>query len=661
MPLSNSDNHPGFLSVSKGMGKDASLATAVLILLTLLVTACSQETDKVPESAAAENESPQSAQLHLAGQETGSEDHPGRAVFEKFCAKCHMGGVPRAAHISALRMLPNESMLKTLKQGVMVEQTREMTDKQREDVTFYLTGSPKAAVPMPATCSAKEAAFDYDQPPFATGWGINHDNQRFISDEIAQLSRSDLDSLELKWSFAYPHANRARSQPSFVGGSLILGSQDGTVYSLNADTGCIRWTFKATAEVRTGMTLSSWNPEKSDVLTSPPMAYFADILSKTYAINVVTGELVWSTRVDDHPNTTTTAQPALFEGIVYQPVSSLEVVPATQPDYECCTFRGSLVALDGLTGEIIWKTETITDPLKPTGLNSAGTMNFGPSGAPIWNTPTVDTKRRLLYAGTGENYSSPAEESSDAIIAFSIDTGKIVWKRQTTSGDAWNVACVPSIPDPANCPVERGPDFDFASPPILISDGERDILVAGQKSGVAFGINPDTSALVWSQRVGRGGTQGGIHFGMATDGKLVFVPVADHDAGRVPIGEPHPGIFGLDPYTGEIKWSQPADDNCGDRFNCFPGASSPATALSGLVIQGYMDGMLRIHEGATGEVLWQFDTDREFMTISGETGHGGSFSGGSGAIVFNGRIYTNSGYGIYNHMPGNVLLVFGSK
>ena len=281
-------------------------------------------------------------------------------------------------------------------------------------------------MPTPPQCNEAEAAFDFTQPPFPSVWGITHDNRRFIDDATAQLSRADLDNLEVKWAFAYPHANRARSQPSFVGGSLIVGSHDGTVYSLNADTGCVRWTFQATAEVRTGMTLTNWDAEQAtgnQGLDTPPMAYFADILARTYAINVVTGELIWSTKVDDHPNATTTAQPTLFEGVVYQTVSSLEVVPATDPNYECCKFRGSLVALDGLTGEVKWKTETITEPLKPTGPNSAGTMNFGPSGAPIWNTATVDPKRRLLYAGTGENYSSPADGSSDAIIAFSIDTG----------------------------------------------------------------------------------------------------------------------------------------------------------------------------------------------------------------------------------------------
>jgi polyvinyl alcohol dehydrogenase (cytochrome) len=646
------------------------LSTAVTLSL-LLITACSEEPGKEGSeeqvdqlaSVATSSDKPQSAQIHLAGQETGSEDHPGREVFGKFCANCHMGGVARAAHVSALRMLPYHSMLRTLNDGIMTEQTREMTAQQRDDVAFYLTGGPRPAVPMPPQCGKEDATFDFKQPPFAPFWGITADNRRFIEDEAAQFSRADLEGLELKWAFAYPHANRARSQPSFVGGSLIVGSQDGTVYSLDADTGCIRWTFNATAEVRTGMTLTNWDANQvsdSKGLDRPPMAYFADILARTYAINVVTGELIWSTKVDDHPNATTTAQPTLFEGVVYQSVSSLEVVPATDPRYECCTFRGSLVALDGLTGEVIWKTETITEPLKPTSQNSAGTMNFGPSGAPIWNTATVDPKRRLLYAGTGENYSSPAEGSSDAIIAFSIDTGKIVWKRQTTAGDAWNVACVPQNPDKANCPVEVGPDVDFAAPSILISDGEREILVAGQKSGVAFGINPDNGALIWTQPVGRGGTHtGGIHFGMATNGELVFVPIGDDDDGVQPMEDANPGLYGLDAYTGEIKWSQPAANACGDRLNCAPGASSPATALSDLVIQGYMDGMLRVHDGATGEVLWQFDTDREFATISGATAHGGSFSGGSGTIVHKGRMYANSGYGIYNHMPGNVLLVFG--
>ncbi len=631
-----------------------------LCVVLLMANACGPSGSDNKASNTPESGAPQSARADLAGQTTGPEDHPGHEVFDENCASCHMGGVSRAAHVSALRMLPYDSVLTALKNGVMAEQAADLTSQQRQDVAFYLTGGPNAGdFPMPAQCSGDQAVFDYDEPPFASGWGITPGNTRFIADEIAQFSRDDLQHLELKWSFAYPYANRARSQPSFAGGSLILGSQDGTVYSLEAETGCIRWTFRAVAEVRTGMTLTPWDAGHTP--DTPPMAYFADIMANNYAINIVTGELVWSTKVDNHPNATTTAQPTLFEGVVYQPVSSLEVVPATEPEYECCSFRGSLVALDGMTGDQIWKTETITEPLVETGPNSAGTMNYGPSGAPIWNSPTVDAKRRQLYVGTGENYSSPAQGSSDAIIAFSIDTGEIAWIRQTTAGDAWNVACMPTTPNKANCPEEIGPDVDFASPPILIRDGEREILVAGQKSGEAHGINPDDGALVWTRQVGRGGNQGGTHFGIAADGINVFVPMSDYDDAMLPLEDARPGLYGLDAFTGEVKWASIVENACGDRFNCDPGASSPATAISGLVIQGYMDGVLRIHDGATGVVLWQFDADKEFTSISGASAHGGSFGGGSGAIMFNGQLYANSGYGIYNHMPGNVLLVFGKR
>ena len=628
-----------------------------LALLGLLAACGEQQTDVAAEDI---SEGPQSARADLAGQETGSQDHPGRMVFEDNCAGCHMGGVDRAAHISALRMLPYDTVIAALEDGVMAEQSEHMTDQERQDVAYYLTGGPLSGdFAMPPQCSEEEAVFDWNEPPFATGWGINHENTRYIPDEIAQIDRAGLEELELKWSFAYPYANRARSQPSFVGGSLIVGSQDGTVYALNAKSGCIRWTFRAKAEVRTGMSISSW--EAGTTPDTPPMAYFADIFANTYGINAVTGELVWSTKVDGHPNATNTAQPAFYDGVVYQPVSSLEVVPATEPEYECCTFRGSLVALDGATGEIIWKTETIPEPLEETGPNSAGTMNYGPSGAPIWNSTTVDTKRRQLYNGTGENYSSPAQGSSDAIIAFSMDGGDIIWTRQTTEGDAWNVACVPFSPSKANCPIEDGPDVDFASPPLLISDGERDILVAGQKSGDVHGIDPDTGELLWSEKIGRGGTQGGIHFGLAAEGTKVYVPISDYDDGDVVVEDAVPGMYALDAFTGALLWSHRVEDVCGDRHNCDAGASAVATAIKGHVIQGYMDGLLRIHDGETGDVVWIFDADREFTTISGEVARGGSFAGGSGPIMYKGQLFANAGYGIYNHMPGNVLLVFGPK
>lgn len=633
-------------------------------LLALGLAACSEQA-AVPAVPAAEEapklvgrDSPAASATQLAGQATAGEEHPGYEIFAAHCASCHMGGVERAPHLTALNMMPYDSLLLSLQTGLMRTQADALSTDQKQLVAEYLSGGGPTDEPiaMPAQCAGTAAQFDYNQPPTALGWGIDRENTHFIDAETAGLVPNDVRRLSLKWAFAYPNANRARSQPSFAGGALVVGSQDGTVYSLDAATGCIRWTFKASAEVRTGTTFTQWTA--GEMPDEPPLAYFSDLMSWVYAVDATNGALVWSQKVGLHPNATTTAQPVLYDGTLYQPVSSLEVVPAIDPEYPCCNFRGSIVALDARTGEQNWRSYTITEELVQTHINDAGTPNFGPSGAPIWNSPTVDEKRGLIYAGTGENYSSPAQGSSDAVIAFKIDTGEIAWVRQTVAGDAWNVACMPNTPTPENCPEEIGPDVDFASPPILVRDGDREILVAAQKNGQAHGIDPDTGKQLWRTQVGRGGNQGGTHFGIAAEGTTVFVPMSDYDDRMLPIEDAKPGISGVDAFTGEIRWSNIAKNLCGDRENCDPGISAAVTAIPGVVFAGHMDGRLRAYDSATGEVLWETDTDRAFKTISGAEAHGGSFGGGSAPIIKDGHLYVNSGYGIYFHMPGNVLLVF---
>jgi polyvinyl alcohol dehydrogenase (cytochrome) len=276
-------------------------------------------------------------------------------------------------------------------------------------------------------------------------------------------------------------------------------------------------------------------------------------------------------------------------------------------------------------------------------------------------------KRRRLYAGTGENYSSPAGGTSDAIIAFDMDSGEKIWVNQATEADAWNVACLSQYaPDPANCPEENGPDFDFAASSILVElpDG-RDLLVAGQKSGDAMAIAPDSGETVWRKKVGRGGVQGGVHFGIAVEGSIAYIPINDmaypEDVTRYKFKSPaRPGMFALDAETGEIHWENLADDICDGMQFCNSGISSAVTAIPGAVIAGHLDGRLRIYDASDGAVLWEYDTRQSFETISGEIAQGGSMSGG-GPAVADGMLYVNSGYGIYFHMPGNVLLAFGSR
>jgi polyvinyl alcohol dehydrogenase (cytochrome) len=591
----------------------------------------------------------------MTGAVVGAGAQAGEALYLAHCAQCHSGETHRAPHRMFLEMLAPRVIERTLIEGVMQQHAAGLERVQIHELAAYLTGGAGTARTEPQRCAPGDNAFDFDQPPFASGWGVDRENSRHIPSESARLGTPDIPRLRLKWAFAYPGATRARSQPSFAGGGLFVGSQDGTLYALDAGSGCVRWAFDARAEIRTGLTISAF--QRGDT-SAQPVLYFGDLLARVYAVSALSGELLWSTRVDDHPSATVTAQPVLLDDRLYVTVSSLEVVPAADPDYPCCTFRGSVTALDAVSGTIEWKSYTIPEVPVEVARNRAGTPMMAPSGAPSWNSPTIDLLRGQGYFGTGENYSSPAQGSSDAIIAFGLDRGEIRWVRQTTAGDAWNLACMPFVADQTNCPKERGPDVDYAAPPILVRGDGQDILVAGQKSGDVYGLDPDTGEVVWHQRVGRGGNQGGVHFSMAASGRSVFVPISDYDDAMLPLSEARPGLYALDAFTGEYLWQAPADNVCGERKDCDPGISAAITATDGVVWAGHMDGRLRAYAADDGRVLWEHDTTREVRTLSGEMARGGSMGGGSGPMILNGMVYANSGYGLYFHMPGNVLLAF---
>jgi polyvinyl alcohol dehydrogenase (cytochrome) len=643
---------------SKTVGRALTLFSNLALLLVL--AGCSKEAQEPGGTVTDEQAS------IPATTEDAEQPHPGLVPYFEHCASCHEGGVYKAPHRLFLAMMAPDAILHSM-DGIMSSQAEALSGEQRQNVAEYISGRSLDSVvvnyPSPV---CEQTELDMSQPARQAGWGVEPSNTRFQAADSGGLVASDAAALELKWSFAFPNAIQARSQPAVAGGTVFVGSQNGQIYALDAATGCVRWAFRASAEVRTAIVVSPWDIDDAD---ASPSIYFGDILARAYALDARSGELQWSTRVDDHPNATLTGTPTLVGDRLFVPVSSLEVTAAADPEYACCTFRGSMVALHAGTGELQWKSYTIDEEPVEAGETSAGTKIIAPSGAPIWNSPTVDLKRNQIYAGTGENYSSPAEGGSDAIIAFDMDTGKKNWVTQTTAGDAWNAGClVYFTPDPANCPVENGPDFDYSASSILLGlEGDKDILVAGQKSGMVYGLNPDNGEKIWESRVGRGGVQGGVHFGMAAGDGLVYVPINDmfypEDLTRYDFQhDPRPGIYALDPATGKEVWAQPADNVCPkDRQEwCDEGISAPATAIPGAVIAGHMDGRLRIYAAQGGEVLWEFNTLREFDTVSGEVARGGSMSG-SGATVANGMIYVNSGYGIYEHMPGNVLLAFGLK
>jgi polyvinyl alcohol dehydrogenase (cytochrome) len=256
--------------------------------------------------------------------------------------------------------------------------------------------------------------------------------------------------------------------------------------------------------------------------------------------------------------------------------------------------------------------------------------------------------------------SSPATQTSDAILALDLATGAVKWSHQATANDVWNTACDTVHDD--SCPPEKGPDFDFGAGTLLFTaPGQRDLVIGGQKSGVVHALDPDTGALVWKTRVGRGGIQGGVHFGMAADASTIYVPITDMADGRTYDSPARPGLHALNALTGEERWYSSPPDACGGRPFCHPGISQAVTLLGDLVAAGGMDGVLRIHAAESGDVLWSYDTAREHVTLTGDVATGGSLGGAAAPIAQDGLLVVSSGYGIYNHMPGNLLLVFSAR
>ena len=584
----------------------------------------------------------------------------GNAIYKEHCSMCHEGQVPKAPHSVTFQMLGPQAIYTALTDGVMKAQGSSLTDAQRRSVAETLGGrsldAAKAAPPPP--CPAERRHFDHSRPPKLEGWGMTLEGTRFVRADIAGIAARDVGRMKLDWAFGFPGASRARSQPAVAGGSIFVGSQDGTLYSLDFNTGCVRWSHAADAEVRNSPAIEPW---RSGDATARPLVYFGDFKGNIYALDAESGALKWKHQIDDHPRVTITGSPRYYDGRLYVSMSSNEWAAAADPSYECCTFRGGVAALDAKTGSEIWKAHTIAEPAKPTGeLNSAGAKRWHAAGAPVWNSPTIDVKRKRLYVGTGEAYTSPAADTSDSVIAFDLATGQQLWHYQSIKGDAWNMACF--IGGGPNCPRENGPDLDVGASPALVKlPGGRDLVIAGQKSADIFAMNPDDGMLVWKTRTGRGGFAGGVHWGLAVEGSTVLAPSADTlflptDVNR---GVAKPGLFALDAATGKQKWYAPVADVCPAELKpaCDPGLSAAVTAIPGVLFAGGYDGHLRAFDTSNGRVLWDFDTNREFDSVSGSPAHGGSIES-AGPVIVDGALLVNSGYLFGGRMPGNALLKF---
>jgi polyvinyl alcohol dehydrogenase (cytochrome) len=521
---------------------------------------------------------------------------------------------------------------------------------ERRAVAEYLSGRKiniDVAGATTGRCPA-QTKFDLRSGPAWNGWGRELTNTRFQTEAQAGLTAEQVPRLKLKWAFGYPDATSAWAQPSVAGGRVFVGSHNGTIYSLDAKTGCIYWTFGAGGGVRNAMVIGPRSGGGYAV-------YFGDSNATAYALDASTGRKLWSRKVDDHPLARITGTPTLYQGRLYVPVASYEEAAGGDPHYTCCTFRGNLSALNAETGAVVWKTFTLPEPAKPRGQNPDGATLYGPAGVGIWSSPAIDAKRKLVYASTGNAFAEPQPPTSDAVLAFDLATGKIKWVRQATPKDVWVTGCRAGSSNP-NCTEDPGPDFDFGNPPILTAmPNRKDVIVIGQKSGVGYALDPDAEGeILWQYRAGEGSTLGGMEWGSAVDANNVYFPVSDMYASQPG------GLHAVDLMTGQRAWfAPPVTPKCDEgTTGCSAAQSAAITVIRGLIFSGANDGVLRAYSAKDGSIFWEFNTNGEFKTVNGVPAKGASMIG-PGPVIAGGMLFVNSGYAGYGGRSGNVLLALG--
>jgi len=573
----------------------------------------------------------------------------GEEVYTKRCSGCHDQTNPRIPPRDSLKRMPAARILKVLDFGVMMQVAYQMTREEREAVAKFLgTGAAETALPAEAFCKDRKVSINDKSKFIWNGWSPRGDNARFQTAEVAGLTIDQVKKLQLKWAFGYEGDVNAFALPAFFDGQIFVGSARGTIHALRAESGCVQWTFDANGPVRSAMIVVP-NGARHALL-------FGDQIGWYYALEAETGKLLWKRRIEEHDTARLTGAALVRNGVVYVPVASWEETRSSGADYLCCTFRGALVALRIRDGGQIWKSYMVPEPTVQ-GKTESGKVKWGPSGASIWSTPVYDARRDLIYVTTGDNFSAPATLTSDALVAISPADGKIVWASQTTPNDV--------------SPSERGPDFDYGSPALLIRTPEgRELILAGQKSGLVYAFDPDNQgAVVWQTRVGRGAANGGVQWGMSYDGQNLYAAVSDAagkrstdaNGGPVRIFDPAVGggLTALKVSDGGKLWFAPPPD-CGTRPGCSPAQSAALTSIPGAVFSGTLGGLLRAYSTEDGKVLWEYDTVHDFQTVNGVRAKGGAIDG-PGPMVIKGMVFVNSGYSRFGGLPGNVLLAFAPE
>jgi polyvinyl alcohol dehydrogenase (cytochrome) len=601
----------------------------------------------------------------------------GEKLFDEHCASCHDNPAAHAPTRVALSGFSRESVMIALGFGKMQPMAAHLSKQEQFLIAVYLSGAggDDSSWIAQNSCDAVPAE---SATRFVTNWGLGDDNRRYAGPSISRISRDNVDQLELAWTLAFPKVTDMRSQPAIIGNTLYFGDKTGKLYALDRKQGCVLKHTQVLSGIRSAITAITLDDGTESLV-------FADSLASIFAVDPQTLEVRWQHSARLFDTSVITGSISYHNGRLFVPISSYEVAVSGSPTYACCRSHGGLIALDAQTGDRLWEWHAAEDA-SLQGQTSAGVDIYGPSGASVWTTPAIDPKRQRIYFGTGENMTHPATDTSDAIIALDMATGKLAWKFQATVGDVWNAGC---LGDGPNCPEDPGGDFDFGASVIMATDvNGRELLLAGQKSGEVYALNPDTENpkgdLLWKQRVSDGTTNGGIHWGMSLSGNTLVVPVADPERDREGY-TPRPGLYALDLASGEILWEQPVSRGCDmkeenkpliglentrstrkisleDQYSCsfYYGLSAASTTTDTLAFSAGLNGVLRAYDLESGEILWETISSAPFQGVNGIEGHGGAVDVG-GQVLAGDWLYLQSGYSMFGQLPGNVLLAYRLK
>jgi polyvinyl alcohol dehydrogenase (cytochrome) len=524
------------------------------------------------------------------------------------------------------------------------------------------------------TCSEP---IDVNAAVLSNGFGTNPSNTRNSNSSITSRNANEL---TLVLSHAAVGANERRGAP-VVTTQAIFTTTKFTVVAIDRTSGCQYWSyspFEAAADPRlTGFRSLYFLNERGG---RPALLFAGDLNGVMHAIDASSGKQKWKRFVGtDTANHIITGTPVHADGSLFIPVSTLEVIATVFVKGLCCRSHGMVQAVNPYTGEAVWSFHVTPDAQ----VQRENPSRLGPNGGSVWSSPAVDTERHLLYVGTGQNLTRPGTGTSDAIVALDTGTGALRWVFQSTADDTWNVSC--QLPllwgRGSKCDRPDGGDLDFGASPMLatLPDG-RPVVIGGAKNGVVYVLDRESGALVWSRRLGAGGNLGGIHWGMATDGKRIYVGVSDLNSSKLTIldkpGAPativlsengKPGVYALDIASGKVEWEQhPVHQHQGAAV---PSIFSAALSVTNdVVFAGSLDGVVHAFRTDDGTSLWARDT-RNVEPIADAAGNavrGGTIDG-AGPIVAGTDLIVNSGYSAFGGASqfqagtGNALFVFRAK